>query len=340
VNPRLSVVVPAYNAGRDLSECLRALLASDLPRAEWELLVVDDGSSDDTADRAAHVADSVIRLPEPPRGPAAARNRGAEQASAPVVAFIDADVEVHPDALGRMLAAFDSDPALSAVFGSYDDDSRATGIVSQYRNLLHHFVHQRNAGSVESFWAGCGAVRKSALMEAGKFDEVRYGRPEMEDVDLGYRLRDAGRRIALDPAILCTHRKRWTLSGMIRSDFSRRGVPWTRLLLERRMLLAQKGLSMGDGERWSVVLAGVTAVLVVAALLWRSVALAAALIVTVAIFTAVNRALFSWLRRARGAWFAVVAVLLHLVYNWVAVSAVLWSAVLHQLRSHARTSAL
>ena len=105
------------------------------------------------------------------------------------------------------------------------------------------------------------------------------------------------------------------------------------------MLLSPKGLSMGDGERWSVVLAGVIAVLVVATLIWRSVGLAAALILTVTMFAAVNRAFFSWLRRARGASFAVVAVILHLVYNLVAVSAVLWGALL-QLRSYSRTSAL
>jgi GT2 family glycosyltransferase len=166
---------------------------------------------------------------------------------------VDADVLVHPEALRLLLSAFD-DPAIAAAFGSYDDAPVAQGVVSQYRNLLHHHVHQRNAGEVESFWAGLGAVRRSVFDVSGGFDEITYRRPEMEDVELGYRIRDAGHRIVLDPGVQGTHLKIWTLGGMLTSDFIRRGVPWARLLVRRGMLLHPKGLSLGAGERISAVL--------------------------------------------------------------------------------------
>ncbi len=78
-----------------------------------------------------------------PQGPAAARNLGARVATAHLIFFLDADVAVHPPTLGLALARFELDRDLSALFGSYDAKPAAPGIVSQYRNLLHHFVHQQ-----------------------------------------------------------------------------------------------------------------------------------------------------------------------------------------------------
>ena len=140
--PSLSVVVPVRNGGRDFERCLRRLRDSRL--ADFELIVVDDGSTDDSAAVAERAGAIVVRFPSP-QGPAAARNRGAREASAPLIFFLDADVAVHPETLDRAMARFAADPGLSALFGSYDDAPQAPGVVSQYRNLLHHFVHQQGA---------------------------------------------------------------------------------------------------------------------------------------------------------------------------------------------------
>jgi len=77
--PLLSVIVPAHNGTKVLPLTLPALAASDLPRACWELIVVDDASSDATAELAASYADLVVRLAGAPHGPAYARNRGVER---------------------------------------------------------------------------------------------------------------------------------------------------------------------------------------------------------------------------------------------------------------------
>ncbi len=116
--PLLSVVVPVRNGGRDFECCLRRLRDSIL--ADYELIVVDDGSTDDSAMMARRAGATVVRIPTP-QGPAAARNVGALAARANLVFFLDADVAVHPRTLERALARFQADPELCALFGSYDD---------------------------------------------------------------------------------------------------------------------------------------------------------------------------------------------------------------------------
>jgi GT2 family glycosyltransferase len=189
----------------------------------------------------------------PGSGPAAARNAGAARASADVLAFVDADVVVHADLFVRMREVFAADPGLTAVFGSYDDAPEAPGVVSGFRNLLHHHVHQSSRGPVETFWAGVGAIRREAFARAGGFDERRYPVSSIEDIELGMRLARNGARIELDPRLQGTHLKRWTLASMARTDFARRGVPWVRLLVQRRS--APTMLNLGWRHRASTAAA-------------------------------------------------------------------------------------
>jgi glycosyltransferase involved in cell wall biosynthesis len=190
------------------------------------------------AARSAH--DEVIVIDEGVlAGAASARNRGAAAASKPILVFVDADVEVGRDAFELIRARFAGDPELAAVFGSYDDDPTEQDVVSTFRNLLHHYVHQGAAGPVGSFWTGLGAVRRSVFDEVGGFDSACTW---VEDIEFGARLRDAG-QIHLDPAIQGKHLKRWTLSDMVRTDLIRRGLPWIRLVLSGRATRNELNLS-------------------------------------------------------------------------------------------------
>src|SRR3989442_4923268 len=105
-------------------------------------------------------------------------------------------------------------------------------MVSRYRNLLHHFVHQRGKPDASTFWAGCGAIRRHTFEEVRGFDAARFPRPSIEDIELGYRLRAAGHRIRLDPRLQGTHLKRWTLGSILRTDIAQRALPWSRLILK------------------------------------------------------------------------------------------------------------
>ncbi len=334
--PLISVVVPAHDAELLLPYCLGAIVSSDLPRAQWELIVVDDASRDATAAIAAGIADKVVELNGQPRGPAFARNRGFEAARGNIVAFVDADVCIHPDVLRRFAALFRDDDLLGAVLGSYDDEPSVPAFVSQYRNLLHHYVHQRNAGYARSFWAGCGAVRREPFIEAGMFDENRYGRPQIEDVELGYRMHDKGHRLLLDPSILGTHRKRWTLGGMIRSDFSHRGVPWTHLLLERGEFLGGQSLSVDTGEKLSVAMVGVLAICVLLLGAFHNMAAVSATILCLVVLLVLNRRLIGWYLEKRGVRFAAGAFAMHIVYHATNVASVAYGAVTHFFSSSRR----
>jgi GT2 family glycosyltransferase len=248
----LSIIVPAYNSPRELAECLAALRADAPPDAE--LIVVDDASTDDTADIAEASGACVLRLARN-AGPGAARNHGLARAKGDVVLFVDADVVVAPGAVGRVIRAFADDPGLAALFGSYDDHPRSPGLVSRYRNLLHYFVHHEGHADASTFWAGLGAIRRSIFLEIGGFDAVRFARPSIEDIELGYRLRRAGHRIRLDPAIQGTHLKRWTFGSMVKVDVTRRALPWARLILETAN--APVDLNLKASQRVSAALAGV-----------------------------------------------------------------------------------
>lgn len=331
--PVISVVIPTHKAGPFLPPVVAALLKSDLPRNQWELVVVDDASPG-SAPRVQG-ADSVLDMHGTPRGPAAARNIGAEAARAPLVAFVDADVCVRPDVLRRLVEHFRRDSEVAAVFGSYDASPAEPGFISQYRNLLHHYVHQQKSGDVDSFWAGCGAVRRAAFLEVGMFDQARYTTPQIEDIELGYRLRDRGYRITLDPLIQGTHLKRWTFGGMIRANFQHRGLPYARLLLERGQLLETRGLSVGSSDKASTLIVALIAMTIVLAAAFRDWRWLLGAIVAFAVFVLVNRRLLGWFARVRGPWFAARAALVHLVYHATNVAALAYSVITHPFRRRA-----
>jgi len=200
--PAISVIVPVHNGAATLGACLEALGRSR--GLEWECIVVDDGCSDGSVEIARGMGAQVVRTGASPAGPGTARGLGASVAQAALVCFVDADVIVQPDTLAGFVELFTSDAGLTAAFGSYDSHPTAPGVLSQYRNLLHHFVHQSSHEDASTFWAGCGAIRRDVFVELGGFDP-HYTRPSIEDIELGYRLRAAGLRIRLAKHLQVTH---------------------------------------------------------------------------------------------------------------------------------------
>ena len=223
----ISVIIPVKNGGRELERCLEALGRSGYP--DYECIVVDDGSHDRSVEVAERHGARVIRC-RPSRGPAAARNRGAREARGDVLFFIDADVCVSPDSIGRVTDNFAQDPQLDALIGSYDDSPEAPDFLSQYKNLMHCFVHQSAQEAASTFWSGCGAIRKRVFEQYSGFSED-YRRPAIEDIELGYRLTADGRRILLDKNLRVKHLKAWSFWRLLKTDIFDRGIPWTELIL-------------------------------------------------------------------------------------------------------------
>jgi GT2 family glycosyltransferase len=295
--PTLAVVVPATDDPPTLERCLAAIATGE--RSPDEL--------------------AVQREP-PGTGPAAARNAGSEETTAEVLVFVDSDVEVDSEALTQIERHFRDDPRLDAVFGAYDDDPAEPGLVSRYRNLLHHHVHLGAAGEAETFWAGLGAVRRDAFEAVGSFNAERYPRASVEDIELGMRLRRQGARILLDPRIRGRHLKRWTVASMIRTDFGRRGVPWTRLLLREGS--DSTALNLGWRRRLS---AASSVVLFCSILARRRRAAAAALLANLAI----DRDLYALLARRGGPRLLVAGIGLHQLHQLTAAASAPVAIALH-----------
>ena len=327
---QLSVIVPAYRCAGMLRRCLEGLLASNLPRSNWELIVVDDGSGDETSLVASASADQVIVIPGGPRGPAFARNYGAERARGAVLVFLDADVVVAHDALHRFARRFDETPTLGAVFGAYDTTPGDPGFLSQYRNLLHHWVHVSQPGDAWTFWTGLGAVRHSLFRALGGFDAVRYRAPQIEDIEFGYRVADAGHRILLDPAIQGTHLKRWTLLGMLRSDLVDRAIPWMQLLMERGTAFGGGPLNVRRREKAYTMLTALALVAGLLALTTHSAHWLIAAAVPLAIVCAGNASLLRWFARERGPLFALCTMPCRLLFYLESGLGAAWAIVTYR----------
>jgi len=327
--PLLSVIIPVYNSSGYLRRCLAALAGSNY--SNYEALVVDDGSTEPIREIVEEFGYGYVRI-DGPGGPARARNHGARMASGRVLVFIDADVCVADDVLGRFAAHFAGRNDLAAVIGSYDESPADPNFLSQYKNLFHHYVHQQSDGPINTFWSGCGAIDREIFLKFGGFDQERYRRPAIEDIELGTWISAAGHPILLDSRIRAKHLKKWTLVGLCRTDILDRGIPWTRLML--RAGEAANTLNVTTGQRISVVLVYLTLMSAAAGFFWRpawGMAALAALVVTV-----INFEQYRYFAARRGWWFAARTIPLHWLYfGYCGVSVALGMG-LHYLRMDAR----
>ena len=318
----VSIVIPVHKGGRKFRQCLKSVALLTPP--PLEIIVVVDGEYE-SARTAGGFDARVIQLDER-HGPAHARNVGATHARGDIVLFIDADVAVPADLLSHLDHGFNTAPPPVAVIGSYDCRPASPGVVSQYKNLLHHFVHQQANEDAATFWGACGAMRRDVFLSMGGFDE-RYNRPCVEDIDLGYRLRMANYPIRLLKTLTVTHLKQWSLMSLLKSDLLDRAVPWTELILRYRMF--RNDLNLRHSDRLSVIL--IYLVLVSATIGIGIPWLYVAAIGGMTLIVFLNLPLYKFLVAQRGAVFMIPALGLHwfsLLYSGVGF---IMGSVLHYL---------
>jgi glycosyltransferase involved in cell wall biosynthesis len=306
--PTITAIMPAHNCRALLGRSLAPLLQMQREGEICEVIVVDDGSSDGTAKAAISLGARVISSEER-RGPAHARNHAAQESLGEILWFIDSDVVARKNAPHEIRQTL-NDQHTAAVIGSYDDSPAGHNFFSQYKNLVHHYYHQKIRGDVSTFWAGCGAVWKQTFLDIGGFDAARYPRPSIEDIELGYRLQAAGGRIRHAPELQATHLKVWTFWKLIVTDLRDRAVPWAFLVLTRATISDELNISVTERIRaaiaWTLVFSILTSLVGVTSW-WLP-----AMILLIAF--ASNLELFALFQRRNGLLFAFSATLFHQFY--------------------------
>jgi len=314
----VSVIMPVYNGIEFIQKSLPPLIAMKERGEIVEVIVVDDSSTDNTPDIASKLGATVI--PSGGRlGPGGARNIAAHEAMGDILWFIDADVIVHDNAAKIMMTGYENNEIV-AVFGSYDDKPPAQNFLSQYKNLVHHYYHQRAKREASTFWSGCGTVRKDAFLEQGGFDIEMFKRPSIEDIELGYRLINAGGKLLLLTDMQCTHLKVWRFVNLIHTEVFCRAMPWARLMLSRGGL--DNDLNVGMGERIKAVLAALLALILLLALVgflsWPYVALMVMVVIIA------NWEITKLFYQRKGVIFAAGALMFHQFYYLYSSTAFAW----------------
>ncbi|MCC3765902.1 glycosyltransferase family 2 protein [Glycomyces sp. TRM65418] len=222
-----TVIVPCHNAVKTLRRCIEAVQTQS--RRPGEVVVVDDASDDGTAEIAEALGCKVIRV-EPNRGPAAARNRGAAEAAGEVLFFLDADIELRPDALARAAAVLEGDPRIGLVQGVYAAEPMIDdGPVERYKTLFEHHWRTRSAGRGGATLFALTAIRTEVFKATGGFDEaLRSG----EDVDLGSRLPEDA-VVVTDPGVVGRHDDVDRLGALLEEQW-RRSLRFAELVFRAR----------------------------------------------------------------------------------------------------------
>lgn len=224
-NTSISIVVPAFNRASTLRQTLAALTTQDY--VDYEIIIIDDGSTDDTREMIAQYFPAAIYWRQENRGPAAARNRGIERAHGEIIAFTDDDCVPPRDWLARLADGYARYPQVAGV-GGYQEpptETLAKNLYAQYEMFIaRHYFHvsdQEYCGAFECPAGGTNnmSYRREILERVGRFDEsFRYAAGE--DADLKWRICKTGAQLLFLP-VPVLHLHAYTTASFQRQSFTR-----------------------------------------------------------------------------------------------------------------------
>jgi len=216
--PRVSVVVPVFQGERVIGDCLVSVLGQTFPHDQYEIVVVNNGSTDRTG---ALVEGFPVRVVEEPRlGVAFARNRGVEAARGELVAFTDADCLAEPTWLAALVAHFDAHVQLAGVGGhlpGYDPRTPVQYYIPDRRLLSQERALGGERGYAPFLITANALLVRRLIVEVGGFDTAFA--TNSEDADLCWRIGDLGYGFGFAPEAVVWHRHRGTLRALCRWMF-------------------------------------------------------------------------------------------------------------------------
>lgn len=222
-----SVIVPVRDGAHHLRRTLPGL--RDALPPGWEMIVVDDHSSDDSATVARLYADHVMTSPEGPSAPAA-RNAGADLARGEYLVFLDADVRVTRKALQALVKELQA-PEVACTFGVYSEGGHLSTHGGRFKNIWVRYSYLRSPARVRWMNTALAAVRRDVFWSVGGFDAQDDWLEGGNDMDFGRVLDEKAGAVVLLHGVDCDHLKELSLGGLLRNDFHRtRGFLRTAIL--------------------------------------------------------------------------------------------------------------
>ena len=311
----LSVVIAAYNREGTITRCLEAVRASIYK--DYEIVVVDDGSWDKTADIAEKHADKVIRLIGN-NGPAYARTKGIEASKGGIVVSIDSDILVKPDTLSKINDFLLAHPEFDALTGLLSKEHPNKNFFSQYKNLYMNYIFSKLPGEVTFLFGSICAFRRQAFQSY----DMDIG---TDDTALGQKLYRSGKRIAFLKDIEVMHLRRHNFSSFVKNDFF---VPfmWVKVFMRYGGLkqLGRGGTGFAHSPKEQLASVAIAPAIFIMGLVWLFTgALMLPLAILIIMWWALNYKFLSFLAGERGPLFGFLAIFATFMDNMVMASAIL-----------------
>jgi cellulose synthase/poly-beta-1,6-N-acetylglucosamine synthase-like glycosyltransferase len=199
----ISVITPAYNEEKTMWDCLHSLTNQTLSQDHYEVIVVDDGSTDGTLEIIKKFPE-VVSVSQKNKGPAAARNNGVRRARGEIILFTDADCQPFENWLEEMVKPFEQNSEVVAAKGAYKTKQReltARFVQIEYEDKYDRMKRLSNIDFIDTYSAG---FRREIFLQAGGFSED-FPVAGAEDAELSFRLADKGCKMVFNPEAKVYH---------------------------------------------------------------------------------------------------------------------------------------